>query len=105
MRISGEQSNIAANIGPLRGVSAAASASSHGHSSSASTIETSAATVSFSSRAQEISRATSAVNSSPDTRDDLVASLKSKVDSGTYHVSSSDIAEMMYRRHAADNVK
>ncbi len=105
MRISGEQSNIAANIGPLRGVSAPASTSSHGQDSGASTIETSAATVSFSSRAQEISRATSAVNSTPDTRDDLVNSLKSKIDSGTYHVSGSDIADMMYRRHAADSVK
>ena len=105
MRISGEQSNLAANVGPVRGVSAPASTSSNGQTGSVSPTETSAATVTFSSRAQEISRATSAVNNTPDTRDDLVKSLKSKVDSGTYNVSGSDIAEMMYRRQAADNVK
>ena len=105
MRISGEQSVLASNVGPVRGVSAPASTSGKDQSGNGSSIETSAATVTFSSRAQEISRATSAVNSSPDTRDDLVKSLKGKIDSGTYNVSSGDIAEMMLRRHAADNIQ
>lgn len=105
MRISGEQSNLAANVGPVHGISAPASTSNAGQTSSDSSAVSSAATVSFSSRAQELANAKKAVASAPDTRDDLVQSLKTKVESGTYKVSGSDIAEMMFRRHAADNIK
>jgi negative regulator of flagellin synthesis FlgM len=56
----------------------------------------------FSSRAQEIIRAKTAVDSAPDVREDLVKSLKDKIDSGQYQVSSDDIAEMMLPRQSAD---
>ncbi len=70
---------------------------------SAAASESSAATVSFSSRAQDISKAQASVNAAPEVREDLVQSLKSRIDSGTYNVSGADIADMMMRRHAADN--
>ena len=46
-----------------------------------------------------------AVHAAPDTRDSLVAKLKTQVDNGTYHVSSADIAEQIVRRAKADNIK
>jgi negative regulator of flagellin synthesis FlgM len=61
-----------------------------------------AATVSFSSQAQEIAKATAAVNAAPEIRTDLVNSLKSRIDKGDYNVSGADIADMMLRRSSAD---
>jgi anti-sigma28 factor (negative regulator of flagellin synthesis) len=46
-----------------------------------------------------------AVNASPDTRVDLVSKLKAQVDSGTYHVSSADIADQIVRRAQADKIQ
>jgi len=43
-----------------------------------------------------------AVQAAPETRDDLVARLKTQVESGTYHVKSADIAEQILRRAQAD---
>ena len=40
----------------------------------------------------------------PDTRDQIVASLKERIESGTYRVSSEHIAEMMVRRAVADRM-
>ncbi|MDR3711140.1 MAG: flagellar biosynthesis anti-sigma factor FlgM [Capsulimonadaceae bacterium] len=100
MRITGEQSNAASRINSVSGAHAPAAAQSGADESPMS----SAATATFSARAQEISRAKAAVNAAPDTRDDLVSSIKDRVDAGTYNPSSDDIAEMMLRRHAADNM-
>jgi flagellar biosynthesis anti-sigma factor FlgM len=46
-----------------------------------------------------------AVKAAPDTRVDLVSQLKAQVESGTYHVSSADIADQIVRRAQADNIK
>ena len=41
----------------------------------------------------------------PDTRDQIVASLKERIESGTYQVSGEQIAEMMVRRALADRMR
>ncbi len=46
-----------------------------------------------------------AVQAAPDTRDALVSRLKAQVESGTYKVSASDIAEQAIRRAKADNIQ
>ena len=104
MRITGEQSESASRLGSIQGVNAPTSTVSS-TSADSSAAETPAATVTFSSRAQEIGKAKAAVDATPEVRQDLVNSIKSKIDSGTYNVSSSDIADMMLRRHAADNAQ
>ena len=101
MRISGEESARAAQVSNV--TSAASKTAAEG--AQASTGDTSpAAMVTLSAKAQQIGQVKSAVNAIPDVREDVVASLKQQIDSGQYKVSSSDIAEMMMRRHAADQV-
>ena len=46
-----------------------------------------------------------AVNAAPDIRTSLVDKLKAQVESGTYHVSSADIADQIVRRAQADSVQ
>ena len=46
-----------------------------------------------------------AVAATPDIRTDLVSKLKAQVDSGTYHVSSADIADQIVRRAQADKIQ
>ena len=46
-----------------------------------------------------------AVNAAPDTRVALVDKLKAQVESGTYHVSSADIADQIVRRAQADIIQ
>lgn len=41
----------------------------------------------------------------PDTRDQIVASLKERIESGSYHVTGEQIAEMMVRRALADRMR
>lgn len=41
----------------------------------------------------------------PDTRDQIVASLKERIESGSYQVSGEQIAEMMVRRALADRIR
>lgn len=103
MRIQGDESARAAQVSSPAPVSNQTGSGSQTENTSDSS--TPAATVNFSSQAQQIKSATAAVNATPDVREDLVASLKQKVDSGTYHVSSSDIADMMIRRTTADQIK
>ena len=64
-----------------------------------------AAAVELSQSAQTINLARQAVDAVPDTRDELVSRIKSQVDSGTYHVSGSDIADQMFRRAQADSLR
>ena len=45
-----------------------------------------------------------AVHAAPDIRTDLVSKLKTQVDSGTYRVSSADIADQIVRRAQADTI-
>lgn len=46
-----------------------------------------------------------AVNAAPEVRTALVDTLKSQVESGAYHVSSTDIADQIVRRVQADNLQ
>ena len=94
MRISGEQNDIATRVNSVSGTSAPKTVSSNGEAAGG-TSETSAATAVFSSRAQEIIRAKQAAENSPEIREDLVKSLKDRIDSGQYQVSSEDIADKM----------
>jgi anti-sigma28 factor (negative regulator of flagellin synthesis) len=41
----------------------------------------------------------------PDTREQIVASLKERIESGSYHVTGEQIAEMMVRRALADRMR
>ena len=38
-------------------------------------------------------------------REDMIASLKARIEAGTYHVSGADIADAMARRAIADRVR
>jgi len=46
-----------------------------------------------------------AVNAAPDVRTSLVDELKAQVESGTYRVSSADIADQIVRRVQADKIQ
>jgi flagellar biosynthesis anti-sigma factor FlgM len=104
MRIQGEESVRAAQITPAPQVTGQQGSAGHAAAGSAESGSP-AATVDFSSQAQQIQSAKAAVDAVPDVREDLVSSLKQRVDSGTYHVNSSDIADMMLRRATADTTK
>jgi anti-sigma28 factor (negative regulator of flagellin synthesis) len=41
----------------------------------------------------------------PDVREEIVASLRARIEAGVYHVSGDNIAEMMVRRLLADRVR
>lgn len=41
----------------------------------------------------------------PDTREDIVNELKERIKNGEYKVNGIDVAEMMLRRRAADNIR
>lgn len=62
-----------------------------------------AARVEISSTSQEVRRVKELIKSLPDVREDRVQALKAQVESGTYHVSSEDIADLIIRRALADN--
>jgi anti-sigma28 factor (negative regulator of flagellin synthesis) len=46
-----------------------------------------------------------ALSEVPDTREQLIASLKERIESGTYQVTGEQIAEMMVRRSLADRMR
>jgi negative regulator of flagellin synthesis FlgM len=62
-----------------------------------------AAFVEVSASAQEVQQIKRLVNQLPDVREDRVRALKAQIESGTYHVSGEDIADLMIRRTLADN--
>jgi negative regulator of flagellin synthesis FlgM len=102
MRISGDQTDVANRVNSVSGASASKPVSQDSKNGSGGS-ETSAATAVFSSQAHDINRAKLAVANTPDVREDLVKSLKEKIDSGQYQVSSEQIAEMMLDRLASEN--
>lgn len=65
--------------------------------------ETVAAQALISTSAQEVQQVKKLVNQLPDIREDRVRALKAQVESGTYHVSSEEIADLIIRRTLADN--
>ena len=56
-----------------------------------------------SSKAQEVQQVKKLVNQLPEVREDRVQALKAQIESGTYHVSGEDIADLIIRRALADN--
>ncbi|MBI2843698.1 MAG: flagellar biosynthesis anti-sigma factor FlgM [Armatimonadetes bacterium] len=54
---------------------------------------------------QGILTAEEALKQIPDTRDELVEELRSRIESGEYNVSGEDVADMMMRRRAADRIR
>lgn len=54
--------------------------------------------VQISSIGKDIQTAKAAVAGSPDIREDLVASIKAKIQNGTYEVSTEDFAEKLMRK-------
>ena len=53
----------------------------------------------------EARRVAEMVEKEPDVREDVVASLRARIESGGYQVSGEQIAEMMVRRCLADRVR
>jgi negative regulator of flagellin synthesis FlgM len=64
-----------------------------------------AVSIEISSSAQEIQRLKRAVQEMPDVREDMVDSIKARMDSGTYSVTSNEVADLMIRRAYADTVR
>lgn len=64
-----------------------------------------AAKVEISANTQEIQRVKQLLEESPDTREEMVQALKARIESGTYNVSSDDIADLMFRRAFADRIR
>ena len=52
---------------------------------------------------QEIREIKRLVNELPDVREDRVQALKAQIESGNYHVSGEEIADLIIRRTLADN--
>jgi len=108
MKISSEESQRAgriepitpANVGAIKAQPAAAPGSGP-----AASVELSAQARALSAAKAEAAQYLPAVQSAPETRDDLVSRLKAQVEGGTYHVGGADIADQMVRRIQADNVR
>jgi len=106
MKITSDESLRASRvdtISPVQGGAAHTQKPTAG-ASPAAQVEISAQAQALAASKAEASRFLPAVQNTPDTRDNLVTQLKSQVDAGTYHVSSSDIAEQMVRRAKADSL-
>ncbi len=56
-------------------------------------------------RSGEVQRVVEAVDHASDTRDEIVASLRARIESGNYQVSGDAVAEMLLRRMLADRVR
>jgi len=55
----------------------------------------------ISSMGKDINVAKQAVSNTSDIREDLVASVKSQIDNGTYEVDSRSFAEKLYQKYSA----
>ncbi|HSV74771.1 MAG TPA: flagellar biosynthesis anti-sigma factor FlgM [Chthonomonadales bacterium] len=64
-----------------------------------------AASVEISAEAQEVRRVKDMVDQVPDVRENLVESLRAKMQKGDYQVGSADIADLMVRRLLADSMQ
>jgi negative regulator of flagellin synthesis FlgM len=104
MKISDFESLRAGQVGAVSKTSGI-TGNSTAPSQATGSVSTPAAQVELSAQAQVLASAKAAVDATPDTRDDLVARLKSQVDAGTYHVSSKDIADQILRRSQADQLR
>lgn len=55
----------------------------------------------ISSRGKDIQVAKQAAANTPDVREDLVASVKERINNGTYEVDSTSLAEKLYQKYSA----
>lgn len=58
----------------------------------------------ISAEAMDVQRVIGMVAKQPEIREDIVASLRERIEKGTYAVSGKDIGEMMFRRLMADRI-
>lgn len=65
----------------------------------------STAQVNISSEAKDIQRVVGRVIREPEIREEIVADLRERIQSGTYNVTGEQIGEMMMRRFLADRVR
>jgi hypothetical protein len=59
----------------------------------------------FSTRAEEARHLANSLTETSEIREDIVASLRSRIESGSYDVSGEAVAEMIFRRCIADQVR
>ena len=102
MRVSGEEY---LRVSLLRQVRRVADTPALGSITTAPARGSSAAQVEISPEAREIQRVVDRVAQEPEIREDIVASLRERIQSGTYGVSGEQIGEMMLRRLLADLVR
>ena len=56
-------------------------------------------------RSEEVQSVKDNLAQLPEVREDIVAALKARIDTGTYNVSSEEIADLMVRRAYADSIR
>ena len=56
-------------------------------------------------RSEEVQAVKDKLAEMPEVREDIVAALKARIDTGTYNVSSEEIADLMVRRAYADSIR
>jgi len=113
MKISNDESTRAAQVAPPQPpVALGAAGTHHGKglhtplpTAPAAHVELSAQAKALSASKIEAAQYLPAVAALPETRDDLVSKLKAQVESGSYHVSGTDIADQILRRSAADRLQ
>lgn len=101
MRVSGQEYLRASQIRQVRRVADVPEMDSI---TTASVRGSSAAQVDFSAMAKEIQQVVGSVAREPQIREEVVARLRERIESGTYQVSGEQIGEMMLRRFIADRV-
>jgi len=87
------EQQVQADLNKLNGTQDKKKVSSSVSSSSASDTASASDSVSLSDSAKDLAGVKSSLQSTPEVRSDLVAELKSKIDSGQYNVSGRQIAE------------
>jgi negative regulator of flagellin synthesis FlgM len=102
MQISTEEVNRLLAATPVRGANVK-SRSARSRTSDSSSTSPEAVSIEISAKAQDIQKVKQAVEQVPDVRMDRVLQLKALVESGQYHVSGEEVADLMIRRTLADN--
>lgn len=67
--------------------------------------EKASTSVEFSKTARIVQQVKKDLENVPDVREDIVADLRSRVESGEYKVGSDEIADLMLRRWQADQIR
>ena len=105
MRVSGEECLRISQIRPTDRVVSTASlgavATASNHRGAVATAYKSEVAV----RGEGLAAAVTAVVQAPESRDQVVSSLRERIEAGAYVVSGEQIAEMMIRRLIADQIR